>query len=129
MSDDGYTVNLERDAAAGWRFGVVVSRFNEFITDFSLTVVGVTWFRVVQDTYTDFVLERPCPNYACKDKSRRITIWREPSTVSAEITTIVFNETRIDLKQYNRAVRAALTWTLEYSLAFISILLVHCRCL
>jgi 6,7-dimethyl-8-ribityllumazine synthase len=32
MSDDGYTVDLERDAAAGWRFGVVVSRFNEDIT-------------------------------------------------------------------------------------------------
>ena len=32
MSDDGYTVNLERDAAAGWRFGVVVSRFNEAVT-------------------------------------------------------------------------------------------------
>ena len=33
MSDDGYTVNLARDAAAGWRFGIVVSRFNEEITE------------------------------------------------------------------------------------------------
>jgi 6,7-dimethyl-8-ribityllumazine synthase len=33
MSEKGYTPALAVDAAAGWRFGVVVSRFNEEITE------------------------------------------------------------------------------------------------
>jgi 6,7-dimethyl-8-ribityllumazine synthase len=33
MSENGYTAKISSDAAAGWRFGIVASRFNEGVTE------------------------------------------------------------------------------------------------
>ena len=69
------------------------------MTDFSLSIVGVTWFKVAPDTYTNYVLEHACTDVMtpCRDAVRRVTMYSTTEATTEAATTPALNLTEVQV--------------------------------